>query len=240
VEYLRKVSIAAGVLFIVATVAGALSFAFFGSMLDGPDILAATAAHPDQFAVGGVLVAIMGLAGAGIAIALYPAVRLYDPGLAIGAVAFRVIEGMLLVVSAVALLALPALGQSLAGASAVDAAGLRASGTLLKTVSDLCGTMTNLAFGLGAFLYYFAFYRSRMMPRWLSGWGLLAIGVYIAVGFVALLSRTDVSDYTAFMMPLALQEMVLAVWLIAKGLRAPVAKAGSVSAAVRTPVAAGA
>ena len=76
-----------------------------------------------------------------------------------------------------------------------------------------------LAFSIGALLYYIIFYRTELVPRWLSGWGLVAAiltmlsAVLTMVGLVAP-GRTEV---TVLALPMLLQEMVLAVWLIAKG-----------------------
>ncbi len=67
-------------------------------------------------------------------------------------------------------------------------------------------------------------YKSRIVPRWLSIWGL--------VGLVLLLSMTLVitfgerisgpSGKIVFLaIPLALQELVLGVWLIIKGFNQP-------------------
>jgi hypothetical protein len=81
--------------------------------------------------------------------------------------------------------------------------------------------MISLPFLLGAGMYYYLMYRSAVVPRWLSGWGLLAV----AVSLVATLYSGFSQDFrfstvsTALNAPIFLQEMVLAVWLIAKGFR---------------------
>jgi len=49
---------------------------------------------------------------------------------------------------------------------------LRASGALLLTLRDQASLAGVLAFYLGASMYYYVFYRPRLIPRWLSGWGL--------------------------------------------------------------------
>jgi hypothetical protein len=216
VNYMRKSAITAGVLFIVATVAGVASVVALGSNLEGADFLAKVAAHPDNVTVAAVLEAVMALACAGIAIAIYPVLRRTNPGLAIGAVGFRMAEAVVFLVSSVAMLSLVTLGQDQA------VVGTQSSANLLRVVVDQFAVVSVLPFGAGAMLYYYGFWQSRILPRWLSGWGLAAMGVMLAVAVGAILTRTDYAGYSALLMPLALQEMVLAVWLIAKGYRAPV------------------
>ena len=86
------------------------------------------------------------------------------------------------------------------------------------------GLVGPLAFALGAFMYYYVLYRSRLVPRWLSGWGLVAIRPGpgrrpFYAGFTQDFGFTTVN--TVLSIPIGLQEMVLAVWLIAKGFSAP-------------------
>ena len=85
---------------------------------------------------------------------------------------------------------------------------------LVKVIAALVGVF---AFCLGAFLYYTAFFRSRLIPRWLSGWGIVAIGLLATAGVLALFAGRPVTDYVPMALPIFFQEMVLAVWLIAKG-----------------------
>jgi hypothetical protein len=91
--------------------------------------------------------------------------------------------------------------------------------------------VASLPFAAGAFLYYWAFYRARLTPRWLSVWGLLGIVLYGAAALWAMLSRTDFNDYSILLAPLGLQEVVLALWLIVKGFNPPATLAPSRSGA---------
>ncbi len=76
-----------------------------------------------------------------------------------------------------------------------------------------------LFFGLGALMYYWALYQSNLIPRWLSGWGLisavLALGASVLVMFQ--FAGPMSTPHILLNLPIAAQEMVLAVWLIAKG-----------------------
>ena len=73
------------------------------------------------------------------------------------------------------------------------------------------------AFSLGAFMYYYLFFQSRLIPRWLSGWGIAATVLMLAACLLALFSGSYVTGYALLILPIAVQEMVLAVWLIVKG-----------------------
>ena len=61
----------------------------------------------------------------------------------------------------------------------------------------------------------------RLIPRWLSGFGLIAIGLMFVACILALLNDKLVSGYIPLAFPIFLQEMVLAVWLIVKGFNLP-------------------
>jgi hypothetical protein len=221
VSYLRRISLITGILFIVATAAGVLSLAVFGSYMEGPDYLAKISGHLDQTAVGATLEAVMGLAGAGVAISMYPVLREFDKGIAIACAGLRLAECVIYLVAAVVLLALVSIANGAAAAVNLDTTGFRASADLAKAIFDQCSTMGMLPFGIAAFFYYIAFWQMRLVPRWLSGWGLAAILVTLAIVVLSMATRRNLNDYSALMMPLMLQEMVLAVWLIAKGFAEP-------------------
>ena len=71
-----------------------------------------------------------------------------------------------------------------------------------------------IPFVLGALMFYVLLYQSRLVPRWLSAWGLVAA----ALGIVPPLGGMfGLSSLGVLVAPLFLQEMVMAVWLIAKG-----------------------
>jgi hypothetical protein len=66
-------------------------------------------------------------------------------------------------------------------------------------------------------MYYYLFFQSRLIPRWLSGFGIAAITLMMAACVLSLFSDNAITGYTLLVLPIALQEMVLAVWLIVKG-----------------------
>jgi hypothetical protein len=215
----RKNAVAAGVLFIVATAASLLSGPFLAPVT-GSDHLTAAAAHHAQVATGVLLGTIAAFAAPGIAIALYPVLRRFDVGLALRAVGFRVIEGVFYALGMAVLVSLSALSDEFVDAGTPsDRQYTTLGSTMLAQYHWLVDAGLLLAFGVGGLLYYVVFYRSRLIPRWLSVWGiggvvlLIAAGVLVVFGAIGPLSAAQV----ALAAPIGLQELVLAVWLIAKG-----------------------
>jgi hypothetical protein len=215
----RKNAIIAGVLFIIATVLGVLGRSFSQPILDAADYLISISANENQVIIGGLLALLAAFACAGIAICLYPILRKYNEGLALGAVGLRLMEGMLYIVGVVCTLSLLTFSQEYVKAGAPDASLFQASGTSLLAVRDWAGKLSIIAFTLGALMYYYVFCQSKLIPRWLSGWGLLGAALSLAAALLAI-SGQIIYFSTVFILlqlPIGVQEMVLAVWLIVKG-----------------------
>jgi hypothetical protein len=214
----RSIARIAGALFIIATAASLLSVAFLGSV-GSPDYLTQVSAHEGQVTVGVLIRFIAAFASAAIAISLYPVLRRYRQGLALGAVGFRVIEGMFYTLGAVSVLLLLTLSQEFVKTGAGDPAYFNQSGTLLKALDDWAGLAGIFAFYVGALLYYRVFYQTRLVPRWLAAWGIGGVVLGAAAALLVLFGVTGSMSpvQIALNAPIGLQEMFLAVWLIAKG-----------------------
>jgi hypothetical protein len=117
------------------------------------------------------------------------------------------------------LLLLVALSQGSANAGAATSSAYEVPGALVMAARDSLGEVAVLAFGLGALMYYWVFYRSRLVPRWLSAWGLVAITSLMASGLLVMLGLAEPMSTTQVVLalPIGVQEMVLAIWLIARG-----------------------
>jgi Domain of unknown function (DUF4386) len=216
----RKIAVVAGALFIIATVADLISrVVLVQPILSAPVDLAKISANESQVLLGALFLFIGAAAAAGIAIALYPVLRTHSEGLALGSVGFRLVEGVLYLGIVVCLLSLVTLSQESAKAGAAASSAYEVAGVPLMAARDSLGEVAVLAFGLGALMYYWVFYQSRLVPRWLSAWGLAAIALVMVSGVLVMLGLTEPMSTTQVVLalPIFLQEMVLAFWLIAKG-----------------------
>ncbi|MHB1415962.1 MAG: DUF4386 domain-containing protein [Chloroflexota bacterium] len=223
----RKTAVVAGVVFIIATVAGLLASTLV-PVPAGADYLTQFSAHTNQVAAGALLYLIGYLASGGIAVVMYPVLKKWNAGLALGSVVFRTIEAAFYMVGLVCLLSLLTLGQQFTSALAADRPSLQAIGDSLVSLRDHAGLLAVFAFCLGASMYYYLFYQSRLIPRWLSGFGIAAIILMMAACVLSLFSGNRITSYVPLAFPVFLQEMVLAVWLIVRGFNPSVIAAESV------------
>jgi hypothetical protein len=216
----RKTAISVGVLFILATVINVLGNAIFiKPILDATDYLIKISANENHVIIGVLLVLFSAFASASIAIWLYPILKKHHGALALGSVGLRVMEGMLYIVGVVGLLSILTLSQEYVKAGASNASIFQASGTSLLAVRDWAGKLSIIAFTLGALMYYYVFYQSKLVPRWLSGWGFLGAALSLAAALLAISGQIIYfsTPFILLQVPIGVQEMVLAVWLIVKG-----------------------
>lgn len=214
-------AVTVGVLFIIGTVTGTIAAIIGNPILGAPDYLTNISANESQIIVKAFLVFLMGVACAGIGLALYPIMRKYSTGLAIGVVGFRVAEGILEILGGVITIGLLALSQEFVKAGSPDAAYFQAIGAIIKAGDAwLSNGAALLLWGIGALLYYAVFYQYRLVPRWLSGWGLAGITLTTITGVLVMLHIIPGFGTVQVVasLPIALQEMVFAIWLIAKGI----------------------
>jgi hypothetical protein len=225
----RSNTIIAGVLYIIGTVAGILSLALSAPVRDAQNVLISVAANANQVRIAALFVMLMGLSLAMVPIVLYPVLRRFNEVLALGYVVFRgALETVTYFVTAIGWLLLLALSQLYVQTGAPAASSFQASGALLLKAGEL-SFLTGIVFCLGALMFYAVLYQSRLVPRWISVWGLAALIPYLAAEFLALFALLDPLSSTAVLMhiPLAVQEMVLAVWFIVKGFSPSALAAGS-------------
>jgi hypothetical protein len=211
-----------GGLFIVATVAGVLS-----AVLEHPataaDYLTQASSNANRVATGALMVLVMTAAVIAISIVIYPILRRFSERLALGYVVARTIEAVSFVISTIGVLTLLELSRQFVNAGNPVVSRYQTLGTTLLAGRDWTDAVLGVAaFALSALILNYALYRARLVPRWLSAWGLAGAALYLAGGVMVLFGLEPFSTIQNVLdAPLGVQEMVFAVWLIAKGFDAP-------------------
>jgi hypothetical protein len=219
-NYFRKLAIIAGALWIIYTSVDILSFLFLGPVTS-TNYLVSVSENRGLVGTGALLLLIGGVCGSGIAISLYPVLKKFNAGLALGAVGFRISEGVLRFVSVGGYLLLITLSQQFVQAGAPDSSYFQTLGALVYAGNRWGNLVSLLAFSIGALLIYIIFYRTKLVPRWISGWGLVAaiLGILSCVLVLVGLIAPFGTEQIAIAIPMLPQEYVLAAWLIVKGFK---------------------
>ncbi|MCJ7473051.1 MAG: DUF4386 domain-containing protein [Actinobacteria bacterium] len=209
----RRAAIIVGVLYIIGTAAGGLSRVFYGPILGDPNYLIKVSEN-QNIVIASLLVLTMAFSLAMMSVVLYPILKRYNEALALGVVLFRgALEAVMYIAAVINWLLLLIVSQQFVMAGAPTASYFQTFGTILLKVDVRSAGVLSIVFSLGALMIYYVFYKSKLIPRWLSGWGIIGAIPYLAAGLMALFGTT----LDILMIPLAVQEMVMAVWLIVKG-----------------------
>lgn len=234
----KTAAVTAGVLYIVGTVSGVLCKVLVQfPVRDADDPLAYAAGHRGLVVTGALLVLVMGMALLFVPVVLFPIMRRVDEVLAIGYLTVRgAVEAACYVISATALLLLVPVGDVVSAGEGAGTAGGARLGMLIVDF-DAMNTVTALVFCLGGVMFYALLYRSGIVPRWIAVWGLAGVPFYVGAYVLAAYDVIGPSStaVTMLVLPLAVQEMVLGVWMIARGFR-PARGAAASQAADRLPV----
>jgi len=211
----RKTAIIVGVLFLIATVIIIIGGIFFLSIYE-PDYLTAVSANENQVILGALLEMIATAAIVGIPIAMFPILKKHNEGLALGYVGTRIFEGLTIFLNTIILLSILALSQEFVNTVTPDASYFQTSGALLLAVRERISILVDFPFPLGAVIFNYLLYQTKLTPRWLAVLGLIGGALWLATAPLRMFGFSPPSmEFLAA--PIAVQEMILAVWLIVKG-----------------------
>lgn len=214
----KKNAIAVGILFIVATVFLFAGSSLYGPVLEVPDFL--QVAYPNRTsAVIGMLIEFSCiLAIPLIPVFAYPVLRKHSETLALGYVVFRLFEAVLFAMVDITKLSLIKVSQLYNAAESSNLVLIENIGATIQCWNHWGWIFYVLIFGFGALLFYVTLYQSKLLPRWISIWGLIAIFLMMTSALLAMF-EVELPDAVSglLVIPIAVQEMVMAVWLIAKG-----------------------
>lgn len=206
-----------GALFLISNVVFLLgAFVFLEPILNDPDYLTLVSENRTQVVFGALLEMTNAVAYIGIAVLMFTVLRLRFAALALWYVCFRIIEFVMQTLSDLSALTLLDVSEEFVSAGAPDASPFQALGSLLLVERAWAFQMVTLALVLGAVVFYFMLYKTRLIPRFISVWGLIAAAAVFATALIDMFGIEPGSlEYLGVLM--LLNELFLGVWLIVKG-----------------------
>lgn len=216
----KKSALIVGILFILAAVTAIIGLILYDPILNGPDYLKKGSQHANQVILGALMELILVVSAVGTATTMFPLLRKYNETIALWHVCFRFLEAVIITIGIISVLSLLTLSREFAAAADPDIASFQASGILLKAVHDwtfLLGPLFML--GINTMMYSYIFYKTKLVPRFIPILGMTgATLVFICALLVMFGVIQQVSVWGAILaLPVAANEMILAVWLIVKG-----------------------
>ena len=155
-----------------------------------------------------------------IAIFAFPILKRHNEALAIGYIVFRALEAIILIaVAEVNKLSLIGVSEGYLKEGA-DASYFAAIGASIQSTTywgDTDGLLYVLLFAVGGLMLYTILYQSRLIPRWLAAWGLIAIVMILIGTLLSPFMEFTLAMELVAIVPIGVQEMVMALWLIVKG-----------------------
>jgi Domain of unknown function (DUF4386) len=217
----RSTAALVGLLFLTATIAFIFADTLNSSVLNRPDFPAGASAHTSALATGALLLA--GQFGVvGIAVLLFPLLKRHGESLALAHVGFRVAElAASLFYLAVPLLAIE-LGARLADGT-VDASVSSSLGGLLQAQHGVAILMIYLVTTAAGMCMTTLLYRSRLVPRWIVWFGVIGYPTLLTGCVLDMFGVVDVTQGIGLvaLAPGGLFELILPIWLLAKGFTFP-------------------
>jgi len=204
-----------GVFWLMSSFSYMAASSLIGEFFSSPDYLMQL--FPNKFTVttAVMLEFINSAAVVGMAIVIYPIIKPYSERVAVSYVAFRLIEAIMLLVGAAALLSLVNLSKELIEATASNVDYLHTMASIIRKGRYVDFQLGMIPLSICGFILCATFYQFRLVPR--------AFSVLGMVGYFALFLKIMFDFYAVSLggqwlyLPGALFELSLPFWLFVKG-----------------------
>ena len=155
--------------------------------------------------IGMIFELISGVAVISIAVLMFPIFKPYNKRLTLIYLVFKTIEGALMIIAGFLFLSI---------------------NTLLLGARDWIYVFHPYIFILSALMFYYLLYKSKLIPRFISVWGVIALILLLIINLLEITGYSfAMSIYLYF--SIMLNEVFLAIWLIIRGFNPPAIASGS-------------
>jgi len=206
-----------GVVYLAGFVVGIVGDTLIQSVLGMPNHLSTVSANSMTVAIGAVLwlMAVVGDAAHGVL--MFPVLKPHNERIAVGYLAFRIIDAVFIAVMVLFVLLQIPLGSEYVKAAAPDASSLQALSAVSVQASQYAYQIGMSVLGLAGLMLCSTLYRATLVPRPVAVWGLVGYAILFC-GMVSEILGSGLG--LASTIPGGLWELFIGVWLIAKGFNA--------------------
>lgn len=153
--------------------------------------------NPDAKIMGMLLEVISGVSVISIAVLMFPYFLPYQRSVSLWYIVLKSIEGSLMIFAGLLFLS---------------------HNTFFLQIRDWIYLVHGYAFAIPTMIFYYLLYRTKLVPQYLTTWGFVAALLLIFVNILEL-SGYSSKFLVILYLPIVLNEIILAFWLIIKGFR---------------------
>lgn len=215
----RKLTLAAGLFYIGTFVFSIPALGLYAGVLDDPGGWVLGAGSDGGVLWGGLIEILTGLTGIGTALAVYPIIKRYAPGRAVGFVASRTLEAAMIFAGVLAVLTVYTLRQH-----GGDPATLTTTADAFVAFKDWTFLLgPGLAPAISALCFATVLRRTGLVPRWIPTVGLIGAPMLAMSSTVTLFGGWEQTSAAGFAsaLPIATWELSVGIYMTVKGFRTP-------------------
>jgi len=206
----------AGALFLVQMTAASVSHsALLAPILGDQDFLTRMSTDSTTVTIAMLLDLLCGAAVFGISVLLFPLLKKFNENIALWYVGLRLNEWVCVTVSGIFLMTLLSVSDGYIHTNTSDQGYLLTLGTYLLKARGITKILMLLGFCLSSTLFYYLLFVAKLLPRFITVWGLIGIAFLFAEVMSNIFGRS--LGGIVLMLPMGLNEIFLGIWLIVKG-----------------------
>ncbi len=210
----RKTASVVGAVYLAGFVVGIVGNIMIKSILDAPNHLSIISASSMTVAIGAILWLLAVIGDAGHGVLMFPVLKQHSERMAIGYLAFRIVDAIFIAVMVLFMLIQIPLGSEYLKTATADASSLQALSAVSAQASQYAYEIGMSALGVSGLILCYTLYKAKLVPGWLAIWGLVGYAT-ILVGMLSAVMGSGLGDLSSI--PGGLWEVFIGVWLIVKG-----------------------
>lgn len=203
-----------GLLFLAGMIIGIGGNVLILSILGAPDPLSNVSANSLMVAVGAMLALLTVVGDAAHGVLIFPILRRHNERIAIGYLAFRIVDAVFIALMAFFILLQVPLASEYLKTAGSDASYLQALSVVFEQGNLYAYHIAMFTLGIAGLLLCYTFYRAKLVPRFVAVWGLVGYATILGGSVLEVLGFNLQSIQT---IPGGLWELFIGVWLIVKG-----------------------
>ncbi len=210
-----------GISFLIGYVSYGLGFGLLNSLLSSPGSLGSIFYRQNEVIFeAAIMMAVFAPVNIVLGVIMTPLFKRHSQTLAYAYLSSAIASTILLIVGAIFLLLTISLSENFSKAGA-DFRDIELMFTLCKRANFYSYQIAMIIWGLGGLVFSYLLFVAKLVPGWLSIWGIIGYVIFISGAFFALFG---IPIDVILDIPGGLFEIFLSVWLIAKGFTLPVEK----------------